>query len=55
MTNLEKIHSMNADELVEFITNVYHEGYLDGQRDSLYGTMYDKDWLESEVSNNDEF
>ena len=53
MTNFERIQDMTVDEMTEFIANVYHEGYLDGQRDSLYGTMYDREWLESEVTDND--
>lgn len=55
MTNYERIKQMTAEEMAEFISGIYHEGYLDGQRDSLYGTMYDKDWLESEVAEDDEF
>lgn len=53
MTNFKMLREMNIDEMADFITDVYLEGYLDGQRDSLYGTMYDKDWLESEVTDND--
>lgn len=49
MTNYERIKQMSVEEMTDFITDVYHEGYLDGQRDSLYGTMYDREWLESEA------
>ena len=53
MTNFKMLREMNIDEMADFITVVCLEGYLDGQRDSLYGTMYDKDWLESEATDND--
>lgn len=49
MTNFERLREMNIDKMADFITDVYLEGYLGGQRDSLYSTMYDREWLESEA------
>ena len=49
MTNYEKIKSMSVEELSEFFDSVYLDGYYDGEHECIYGTRYDREWLESEA------
>lgn len=53
MTNYEKIKSMSVEELSEFFDSVYLDGYYDGEHECIYAPVCDKEWLESEVSDND--
>ena len=46
MTNVDRIHSMNIEELAEFLIHVETLGYNDS---SVSGKMEMIDWLQSEV------
>lgn len=49
MTNFEKIKNMTVEEMAEFFDCVYLEGCYDGEHECVYGTRYDREWLEEEA------
>lgn len=49
MTNYEIIKSMSVEEMAKFFSRVYLDGYYDGEHECIYGTRYNREWLEQEA------
>ena len=52
-TNFERIKSMSVEEMAAFLLKVHCDGFVCGARDNNDRFPFNKEWLESEVEEND--
>lgn len=49
-TNFDKIKTMSVEEMADFLLEVHSNGWVMGANDDLEDPLYNKEWLESEVT-----